>query len=443
MDCNCLWQSLRFAHRGERNELSMKTNAFTHTGSAVKRLVALCLVLALSLGLLCTGAGAVSQQELNALKNKQSQLAQQKAGVQAQAQALQNEMDSKTEQLELLKQEIEITAQEMETLTQLIAAYTNSVAQMEDTLAKSEAKERELTEHYRTRVRAMEESGSASYISILFKASSFTDLLSRINCIEEISKYDSTLIDRVRESRDQVETAKAAMEDEMAAQQKVFEEYQQKQEELVAQQAEVETALASLSASSAEYDQQLAALTSMQTTINGQISTMTTQLEELKRLQAEQEAARQAAQQQQNNISSGGGTPGTQWYGDGTSTATGLDIVNYAKGFLGVPYVYGGTSPSGLDCSGLVYYCYTHFGYSVNRTAASLAYNGSAVSKDNLQAGDVILFTSSGGGYIGHCGIYVGNGQFIHAPHTGDVVKISSLSDTYYTNHYYGARRIV
>ena len=435
------WKGLPPRPRGERKVKSMKNNAFSHKTSKFKQITALCLALTLSLGLLCSGAGAVSQQELNALKNKQTQLAQQKAGIQAQAQALQNEMNSKTEQLELLSQEIEITAQEMDTLTQLIAAYTNSVAQMEDTLAKSQSKEKELMEHYRARVRAMEENGSASYISILFKASSFTDLLSRLNCIEEISKYDNQLIDRVRESQQQVAEAKAATEEGIAAQQKVFEEYRLKQEELVQQQAEVEQVLATLSASSAEYQQQLAAINSMQTTLNTQVSTMAAQLEELKRLQAEQEAA-------QNTKPSTGGSNGTangnnQWYGDGTSTATGLDIVNYAQGFLGVPYVYGGTSPSGFDCSGLVYYCYTHFGYSVNRTAASLAYNGSSVAKESLQAGDVILFTSSGGGYIGHTGIYIGGGQFIHAPHTGDVVKISSLSDEYYTNHYYGARRII
>lgn len=422
----------------------MKTNTVS-LNTTLKRITALCLALVLAAGLFCTGAGAVSQQELNALKAKQSQLAQQKAGVQAQAQAIENEMNAKTEQLELLAQEIELTAQEMDTLTQLIAAYTNSVAQLEDALAKSQAKEKELTEHYRARVRAMEENGSASYISILFKASSFTDLLSRLNCIQEISKYDNELITRVRDSQEQVAENKAAAEAEITRQQQVFEEYEQKQAELTEQQTEVEAVLASLSVNSAEYQQQLETINSMQATLNGQVNAMANQLEELKRLQAEQEAAQNTKPSTGTGggSSSGGTSGGDKWYGDGESTATGLDIVTYAQGFLGVPYVYGGTSPSGFDCSGLVYYCYTHFGYSVNRTAASLAYNGTSVSRDSLQAGDVVLFTSSGGGYIGHTGIYIGGGQFIHAPRTGDVVKISSLSDSYYTEHYYGARRII
>jgi cell wall-associated NlpC family hydrolase len=66
-----------------------------------------------------------------------------------------------------------------------------------------------------------------------------------------------------------------------------------------------------------------------------------------------------------------------------------------------------------------------------------------AVSSSNLQAGDVVLFTDGSGSYIGHCGIYIGGGYFIHAPHTGDVVRISSLSSEYYKDHYSGARRIV
>jgi cell wall-associated NlpC family hydrolase len=228
------------------------------------------------------------------------------------------------------------------------------------------------------------------------------------------------------------------MEAEMGAQKEAIAEYQARQADLTAQQEEVEAVLLNLSADSAEYEDQIASISSMQSDINGRISDMENQLAELERIKAEQAAAAAAAA---NQSSSSGGS--VSWYSDSTGTATGQEIVDYAETFLGVPYVYGGPSPSGFDCSGLVYYCYTHYGYTVNRTAAGLAYSGTEASASDLQPGDVILFTSSGGSYIGHTGIYIGDGNFIHAPHTGDVVKISSLSETYYTNHYWGARRVV
>lgn len=124
-------------------------------------------------------------------------------------------------------------------------------------------------------------------------------------------------------------------------------------------------------------------------------------------------------------------------------SSEGEKIVSTAMKYLGVPYVWAGTSPSGFDCSGLVYYVFKECGYSTNRTAASLYNNGTYVDRDDLQPGDIICFTNSGYSYIGHVGIYIGNGEFIHASSGGGKVMISSLNETYYNNHYYGARRIV
>ena len=112
--------------------------------------------------------------------------------------------------------------------------------------------------------------------------------------------------------------------------------------------------------------------------------------------------------------------------------------------YLGVPYVWAGTSPSGFDCSGFVYYVYKECGYSINRTAESIYSNGTYVEKSQLQVGDTVHFTSgSNSNYIGHVGIYIGDGQFIHASSGVGRVVISDLSSTYYLNNYYGARRII
>lgn len=137
------------------------------------------------------------------------------------------------------------------------------------------------------------------------------------------------------------------------------------------------------------------------------------------------------------------GTASISGPSSGEASSVGQTIVDTAMKYLGVPYVWAGTSPSGFDCSGLVYYVYKENGYSINRTAASIYQNGKAVDKSELQVGDAICFTNSSYSSIGHVGIYVGNGQFIHASSGSGQVVVSDLSSSYYTNHYYGARRIV
>jgi peptidoglycan DL-endopeptidase CwlO len=112
--------------------------------------------------------------------------------------------------------------------------------------------------------------------------------------------------------------------------------------------------------------------------------------------------------------------------------------VGIAMQYLGVPYVWGGASPSGFDCSGFVMYVFAQVGVSLPHHAASQFNYGVAVSRDELQPGDLVFFDG-----LGHVGIYIGGGQFVHAPHTGDVVKISSIYDSWYAASWVGARRIV
>lgn len=119
----------------------------------------------------------------------------------------------------------------------------------------------------------------------------------------------------------------------------------------------------------------------------------------------------------------------------------GEQIVAYAEQFLGTPYVWAGSSPSGFDCSGFVSYVFKNFGYSVNRTAASMYTNGVEVDKSELQVGDAVFFASSSES-IGHVGIYIGDGEFIHSSSGCGYVTISGLDESYYSRMYVGARRI-
>lgn len=120
----------------------------------------------------------------------------------------------------------------------------------------------------------------------------------------------------------------------------------------------------------------------------------------------------------------------------------GQKFVDTAMQYIGVPYVWAGTSPYGFDCSGLVYYCCKLNGYNINRTAASIYYNGVYVDRQNLQPGDAICFWNGSYTEIGHVGFYIGDGKFIHASSGAGYVTINSLSENYYNSHYYGARRI-
>ena len=111
-------------------------------------------------------------------------------------------------------------------------------------------------------------------------------------------------------------------------------------------------------------------------------------------------------------------------------------VVGIAMQYLGTPYVYGGASPSGFDCSGFIMYVFSQVGVSLPHNAAAQYGMGTPVDRSQLQPGDLVFFNG-----LGHAGIYVGGGSFIHSPHTGDVVKISSMSG-WYASSYVGARRL-
>ena len=123
-------------------------------------------------------------------------------------------------------------------------------------------------------------------------------------------------------------------------------------------------------------------------------------------------------------------------------SVTGSAILAEAQKHLGAPYVWGGASPAGFDCSGFVYYVLKTMGLSPYRTPEDQFRQGTAVDRSDLQPGDVVFFYGTYADKISHVGIYAGNGQFIHAPNSRSVVSYSDLTSGYWGQHYYGARRM-
>ncbi len=123
-----------------------------------------------------------------------------------------------------------------------------------------------------------------------------------------------------------------------------------------------------------------------------------------------------------------------------SANSIGAKLVAEAKKHLGKKYVWGATGPNTFDCSGLTQYCHKKMGINIPRTSLEQSRSGKSVSKSNLQMGDLIFWKTTSAP-VGHVGMYIGNGQFIHAPNSRSVVKIDSLSSSYYSNKYVNARR--
>ena len=130
---------------------------------------------------------------------------------------------------------------------------------------------------------------------------------------------------------------------------------------------------------------------------------------------------------------------------DLVASGVAAQVVETAMSFLGYPYVYGGSSPKGFDCSGFTSYIYKQYGYSLNRTCSGQLDNGTPVAMSELQPGDLVIFKkyASSAGRASHVGLYIGGGEFVHASTAKVGVIISKLSDAYYTPGFVGGRRIV
>jgi cell wall-associated NlpC family hydrolase len=258
--------------------------------------------------------------------------------------------------------------------------------------------------------------GENTSLEVLLGAKSIDDLIARLDTVNRVSDQSTNVVK-------EVEVFQAAVRERRERLQKAHVEQARLVAERQAQKASIEG--------------QLSQRRQLLSSIKSQIG----QIQAAERAQQARLAAEARARLSTNGaevLNSSAGAVASAPAGPTYAPPPGRygGVVGIAMQYLGIPYVYGGASPSGFDCSGFVMYVFAQVGVSLPHNAAAQYGYGMPVSRDQLQPGDLVFFNG-----LGHDGIYIGGGQFIHSPHTGDVVKISSLSG-WYSSTWVGARRL-
>jgi cell wall-associated NlpC family hydrolase len=260
-------------------------------------------------------------------------------------------------------------------------------------------------------------SGENTNLEVLLGASSIDDLISRIDTVNRVSDQSTDVLRQVKIFRTAVRARRARLKDARVQQVSLVAERQAQKASIEGQLSERQRLLSSIKS---EIGRLQAAERAQQAQFAAQARA---------RLAASQNGAEVL------NASAGAITNPTEpIYAPPPGRYGG--VVGVAMRYLGTPYVYGGASPSGFDCSGFVMYVFGQIGVSLPHNAAAQYGYGMPVSLDQLQPGDLVFFNG-----LGHDGIYIGGGQFIHSPHTGDVVKISSMTG-WYSSTFVGGRRL-
>ena len=267
------------------------------------------------------------------------------------------------------------------------------------------------------RLVALYQAGEADVVDVLLGATTLDQVLDRVEAVSRVSEQDARIAREVRAFRAEI---------------------RRRERELARAQAEQARVVSERAARRRLIERQLAERQRLLAQVKDEIARLqAAEAERQRRLEA------QARERLEGQSGSGSGSaaapslPAPEDFGPAPPARYG-GVVGIAMQYLGIPYRWGGASPStGFDCSGFIMYVFAQIGVSLPHNAAAQYGYGSPVSKDQLEPGDLVFFNG-----LGHNGIYIGGGQFIHSPHTGDVVKISSLSDSWYAATWVGGRRL-
>lgn len=356
-----------------------------------------------------------------------------------------NAIQSDVEEIEEEIEEIDAALVETLASVEMIKEdITSKEAQIEETgkdLEKAQEVEQEQYESMKLRIRFMYEKGDVTYLQLLLESHGIGEMVNKVEYVEKLYEYDQRKLEEYQLARQAVEDLKQKLEDEhseLEAQKHELEEEQESLEIILDEKQKTyddyEVQLAKARQEAAVYkanirkqNDEIKRLEAAAAAKQSEIDKAKQAEEEAKR--AQEEALRRQAQESSGNSGSDSGSSSSgssKGYASASSYSgsgsKGQQIANYACQYVGNPYVPGGTSlTQGADCSGFVWRVYKDFGYNVPRTSYSLRSAGAGVSYSEAQPGDVVC-------YAGHVGIYIGNGQIVHASTQRTGIKITNAT---------------
>lgn len=376
------------------------------------------------------------------LEKQQQEINKKKQDAEEQKKQEQKKLDEASGKVNTIQTEVDDIGAEIEEVDESLVEIIASVEMITEEIAVKEEQVETTTKEYETaketedaqyeamkiRVKYLYEKGDTTYLQLLFESSSISDMVNRAEYIEKLYDYDRKLLTEYQLARQTTQELKEKLEAE-------YDELQSQQLELEEEQEELETILVQKQALYDDYNSQLTKAKQEAAVYKANVQKQNDEIRKLQQQsdqkQSEIDAAKKAqeeakkAQEQALANSSGVSSMGKNYASAGSysgSGSKGQQIASYACQFIGNPYVPGGTSlTEGADCSGFVWRVYKDFGYSVPRTSGSLRSAGTGVSYADAQPGDVVC-------YAGHVGIYIGNGQIVHASTQRTGIKITNAT---------------
>jgi len=363
-----------------------------------KRIISLIVTIGLAIAI---SMPVIAQPISGNYRNQNNQLEEQNDGYVQE----QNKVEGIESSIEKLDSNIEKIYAQVDKAKVKIGETQQKIGKTTKDIQVAEGNIKEEEDLFNKRMRSMYINGVDSYLEILLDSGGIEDLISRVENIKKIVEYDNKIIGELTGKKNEIENQRVALETEKTKLTLLNTDNENKIDSLKdKKQAQI------ILIAEAKKQKQLYA-----SNISDGQAIVNVSMKQVEQIRAKAPKY----------------TPSR-----GSSSLSSNAIVAYASNFLGTPYAWGANGPSSFDCSGFVKYVYAHFGVSLSRSTTTQINEGSYVARENLEPGDLIFFGASSDPH--HVGMYVGNNSYIHAPSTGDVVKISALT----RKDYLAARRV-